>query len=136
MRLFGGTGRLCHWNGWLRWSVPTDAATTRAKEIADLVRELFPNIALEGQEPLFAFIDKLKAPLASVSRAKSEVNVEALRMGYSYFALCGDPLLDPALDPYPDGLLARLSALGENAVWLPKTMLASPVFAKRKHDSR
>ena len=39
-------------------------------------------------------------------------------MGYSYFALCGDPLLDPALDPYPDGLLARLAAAGENAVWL------------------
>ena len=39
-------------------------------------------------------------------------------MGYSYFALCGDPLLDPKLDPYPDGLLARLAAAGENAVWL------------------
>ena len=122
----------------LRWSVPTDAATMRAKEIAGLVRELFPNIALEGQEPLFAFIDKLKAPLASVSHAKSEVNVEALRMGYSYFALCGDPLLDPALDPYPDGLLARLAALGENAVWLHVELghLAKVPWAQDKNIER
>ena len=34
------------------------------------------------------------------------------RYCYSYFALYGDPLLDPALDPYPDGYLARLAASG------------------------
>ena len=37
---------------------------------------------------------------------------------YSFFALYGDPLLDPALDPYPDGYLARLAASGVNGVWL------------------
>jgi hypothetical protein len=30
----------------------------------------------------------------------------------------GDPLLNPALNPYPDGLLERLSAVGINGVWL------------------
>jgi len=40
------------------------------------------------------------------------------RFCYSYFALYGDPLLDPALDPYPDGYLARLAASGVDGVWL------------------
>jgi len=41
-----------------------------------------------------------------------------LRFIYSYFALYGDPLLNPELDPYPDGLLARLADLGVNGIWL------------------
>jgi hypothetical protein len=40
------------------------------------------------------------------------------RYCYSYFALYGDPLLDPSLDPYPDGYLARLAASGVDGVWL------------------
>ena len=40
------------------------------------------------------------------------------RYCYSYFALYGDPLLDPTLDPYPDGYLARLAASGVDGVWL------------------
>ena len=102
----------------LRWTAPTAAETARAGEIAKLVRETFPNGALEGRQPLFTFIEKLKAPLAKASKPASPEDGAPLRMGYSYFALCGDPLLDPALDPYPDGLLARLAAVGENAVWL------------------
>ncbi len=30
----------------------------------------------------------------------------------------GDPLSNPPLDPYPDGFLERLSAVGVNGVWL------------------
>ena len=30
----------------------------------------------------------------------------------------GDPLSDSQLDPYPDGFLQRLSAVGVNGVWL------------------
>src|SRR5207247_8026399 len=40
------------------------------------------------------------------------------RFGYSYFALYGDPLLDQAPDPYPEGYLARMAAIGVNGVWL------------------
>jgi hypothetical protein len=102
----------------LRWASPTAAEAARAAEIARLVREVFPDGVLEGQEPLFSFIDALTAPLAAPSQPVPHTDQAPLRMGYSYFALCGDPLLDPALDPYPDGLLARLAAVGENAVWL------------------
>ena len=102
----------------LRWTAPSAADALRAEEIARIVREHFPGGALEGRQPLFTFIDALKAPLASASKPGPPGDDIPLRMGYSYFALCGDPLLDPTLDPYPDGLLARLAAAGENAVWL------------------
>jgi hypothetical protein len=102
----------------LLWSEPTAAETAGAAEIARIVQAAFPGGGLEGAEPLFTFVDKLKAPPASRSAPVAVDESASLRMGYSYFALCGDPLLDPALDPYPDGLLARLAAVGENAVWL------------------
>jgi len=41
-----------------------------------------------------------------------------LRYIYSYFAVYGDPLSDPKNDPYPEGLLASLSEMGVNGVWL------------------
>ena len=37
---------------------------------------------------------------------------------YSYFGSFGDPLDDSAANPYPDGLLARLSDVGVNGVWM------------------
>jgi len=41
-----------------------------------------------------------------------------LRLDYSHFAVYGDPLLEPELDPYPDELLEKLSDLGINGIWL------------------
>lgn len=41
-----------------------------------------------------------------------------IRYIYSYFALYGDALLDPSLDPYPEGLLRRLSESGVNGIWM------------------
>jgi len=40
------------------------------------------------------------------------------RYVYSYFALYGDPLLEMDIDPFPDGLLERLTRAGVNGVWL------------------
>ena len=119
----------------LRHAPPSAAEQVRAGEIAALVREIVPQGGLEGGEPLFAFIEKLKAPLVAAQAATPLDDQAPLRIGYSYFAPCGDPLLDPALDPYPDGLLARLSAVGENAVWLHVELshLAALPWA---HDSR
>ena len=42
----------------------------------------------------------------------------SLRFIYSYSAVYGDSLSSPELDPYPEGLLQRLSSLGVNGVWL------------------
>jgi hypothetical protein len=37
---------------------------------------------------------------------------------YSYFALYGDPLLEPDRDPFPDAYLERLARSGINGVWM------------------
>jgi hypothetical protein len=102
----------------LRWIELTPAESARAEEIAAVVRSHFPDGLLEGRDPLFSFVDTLSKPLPSAVSPAQETQSSPLRLAYSYFALYGDPLLDPALDPYPDGYLARLAASGVNAVWL------------------
>ncbi len=37
---------------------------------------------------------------------------------YSYFALYGDPLMEPERDPFPDGYLEKLARAGINGVWM------------------
>jgi len=37
---------------------------------------------------------------------------------YSYFALYGDPLMEPEIDPFPDGYLEKLARAGINGVWM------------------
>ena len=37
---------------------------------------------------------------------------------YSYFALYGDPLFEPDIDPYPEGYLEKLARAGVNGVWM------------------
>ncbi len=43
---------------------------------------------------------------------------DQLRYIYSYFGVFGDPLIDTLQDPYPEGLLAQLSARGVTGVWM------------------
>jgi hypothetical protein len=81
-----------------------------ASQIRAMVEREF---AKGPREPLYGFLKSFSAPGRS-GRPKTT----GLRLCYSYFALYGDPLLDPKLDPYPDGYLAQLAALGVNAVWL------------------
>jgi hypothetical protein len=104
----------------LRWAPPTPAQQQHARRIAELVRQEFPHGQLAGRDPLFSFVERLSAkpgrPLAPP--APSNSSGRPLRMCYSYFALYGDPLLHPELDPYPDGYLARLAQAGVTAVWL------------------
>ena len=58
-------------------------------------------------------------PQASLEAATQASNSrKKIRFLYSYCGVFGDPLLTPELDPYPDGLLQRLSGLGINGVWL------------------
>lgn len=65
-------------------------------------------------EPLFSFVRDLSAPVKSTRKQ----SLFSPRFCYSYFAVYGDPLLDDAVDPYPDGLLARLAESGVDGVWL------------------
>ncbi len=99
----------------LRYEPPDDRVLRREKEIAEIVREEFSGLPMEGAEPLFTFVERLsQRPPESASRP----NGGDLRFCYSYFALYGDPLLEKHADPYPDGLLAQLAQAGVNGVWL------------------
>ncbi len=83
------------------------ARTARIREIASEV--------MAGGDNAFGFIDDFSKPV------DEPVIVDAgdgVRMVYSYFALYGDPLLDPSLDPFPDELLAEYARMGVNGVWL------------------
>lgn len=65
----------------------------------------------------FGFLDRYGQQVRSTQADVSQ-RTFGLKLVYSYSAVYGDPLIDPELDPYPDGLLADLSSNGVTAVWL------------------
>jgi hypothetical protein len=106
----------------LRYTPPDEAARRRAAEIKEVVEKEF-GVGLHGpSEPRFHFLRQFTTPdlqpSLSIASAAGDDQSQSLRFIYSYFAAFGDPLWNSRLDPYPDGLLRRLSALGINGVWL------------------
>jgi hypothetical protein len=100
----------------VRYSPPDEKASRRAAEIKDLVRKHFGDALARPAEPRLEFIKAFQhgAPPAAADKPSSR----QLRFIYSYFAVFGDPLSNPELDPYPDGLLAQLASQGVNGIWL------------------
>jgi len=103
----------------LRYEEPTDSVTKRCEEIRAIVSAHFRDEFARPGQPRFDFLRALSGtedrPTPSLSIRAGRGKIKFL---YSYFATFGDPLLAPELDPYPDGLLQRLSDLGVNGVWL------------------
>ncbi len=125
----------------LRYEPPTDAAKQRAAEIKAVVEKHFGDRTAEPMEPRFAFVRELSTPLPPDQVVTRSPGDEPIRFLYSYFAVYGDPLLDPELDPYPDGLLQRLAAQGVNGVWLHtvlRDLAPSSQFPEfgEKHEQR
>lgn len=103
----------------LRYQPPDEAARRRAAEIRNVVETDFGDELRQPAEPRFDFVRQLSQPLRSFSRPKPGTDQPlSLKVVYSYVAVYGDPLLNPKLNPYPDGLLQRLAAAGINGVWL------------------
>jgi len=100
----------------LKYHIPTVEQLKRCAEIKAIVEEHFGEALRKPAQPRFAFVDELSKPLPEPSKLTSDDG--SIRFIYSYFAVYGDPLLDPKLDPYPNGLLQRLAGLGVNGVWL------------------
>ena len=100
----------------LRYEPPSDDTGRRAAEIKRVVGETFGDEWREPGEPRFAFVQDLSRP--GPSRPVVPKPAAGLRFIYSYCALYGDALVNPDIDPYPDGLLERLSNLGVNGLWL------------------
>ncbi len=102
----------------LRYAAPTDETRRREGEVRAAVERHFPGGLGEPEEPLFAFIEALSAGAGGRAEAEAGPSRFSPRFCYSYFALYGDPLTTPELDPYPEGYLRRLAATGVNGVWL------------------
>lgn len=97
---------------------PEAAARQRAAEIKSLVQRSFGNQLEQSSEPRFAFVATLsEVPTLKPTSIHRNPN-DRPRFIHSYFALFGDPLADPKLDPFPAGLLARLRVQGVNGIWL------------------
>ncbi|MBN1441198.1 MAG: hypothetical protein JXA90_00750, partial [Planctomycetes bacterium] len=99
---------------------PSADETAWAARTRDLVTSLFGERWFERGEPRFRFIAELSEPLPRRAAVRSSASSGASssapaggasraalspRFLYSYFALYGDPLLEPELDPFPDGYL-------------------------------
>ena len=102
----------------LNYRPPDARARERAQAIARILRAEFPAGVGEPEQPLFEFVKELSRPSKAAAIRPASASAFSPRYCYSYFALYGDPLLDPTLDPYPDGYLARLAASGVDGVWL------------------
>ncbi len=101
----------------LRYEPPSEAARKRCAEIKELVTAQFGDAFKQPSQPRFAFVDELSKPLPDFAPPPAGED-QPIRFLYAYFAVFGDPLLNPNLDPYPDGLLQRLASLGVNGVWM------------------
>jgi len=102
----------------LQFRPPDARARERARAIAGILRAEFPAGVGQPEQPLFEFVKELSRPPKSGGGRVAGASAFSPRFCYSYFALYGDSLLDPTLDPYPDGYLARLAASGVDGVWL------------------
>src|ERR1035441_7632816 len=102
----------------LQYRPPDAPARERARAISGILRAEFPRGVGEPEQPLFEFVKELSRPPKSGGARSAGASAFSPRFCSSYFVLYGDPLLDPTLDPYPDGYLARLAASGVDGVWL------------------
>ena len=124
----------------LLYAPPTAEETAAAKKLAGWLREegVWEMSALP-EEPRFAFIKTLTQPDPSITVAKADgTSPFELRFIFSYFADYGDPLIDPDVKSYPEGLLQRLAAAGVNGVWVHtvlRTLAKDPAFPEFGADS-
>lgn len=98
----------------LKYHTPGRGEIKRAAEIKEIVNTYFDQTT--EAEPRFGFISDLNKS-GTKTYQKSD-NEEGLRYIYSYFGVFGDPLMNPELDPYPEGLLEKLSIQGVNGIWI------------------
>lgn len=106
--------------GPLRYAAPTPGEEAAAGRLAGWLRE-------EGvaggpgpaEEARFAFVQALSRPDPGLAAGGGAAGSPfELRYIFSYFADYGDPLGDPEVRSYPEGLLQRLAAAGVNGVWV------------------
>lgn len=106
----------------LSYQEPTAEMNERAAEIGTWMKR-FGKGAFAGETPRFDFVREFRQvskrlPVGTGTTGGVNGNPFELRLIFSYFADYGDPLLDPELTSYPEGLLQKLSSVGINGIWL------------------
>lgn len=102
----------------LTYQTPTEATLAWESKIRDIVVKEFGGPVGKLEEPLFQFVSDLSAATEHPTRSPQGKSQFSPRFCYSYFALYGDPLMEPEIDPFPDGYLARLAEMGVDGVWM------------------
>lgn len=92
----------------------TDEEKKAAKNIAAVMDQ---HKVADVQDNAFKFLDKFYEEPDDKVITVPDKNGD-LKFIYSYFALYGDPLLEPEIDPFPDVLLKKYAENGINGVWL------------------
>ena len=92
------------------------AAKGRMK-IAQILEEegLNPNAY---EEPRFSFVNGIAECDPNFKLPGKDASPFDFRVIFSYFADYGDPLADPEIGSFPEGLLQKLANNGVNAVWM------------------
>ena len=122
----------------LRYQPPDSDARRRAEWTARVLREELPGGMNPAGEPLFGFLNEWSGPAGPAVAAPQFAKGPSPRFCYSYFALYGDPLLEPDLSPYPDSYLDRLVESGVDGVWMQgvlKTLAPFPWDLKASQRS-
>ena len=91
-------------------------------------RTLGHDLDLKGEAP-FTFVKRLSKPVGKFTPPMPSAFHP--RYIYSFFALYGDPLLEPEIDPFPEGYLQKLARSGVDGVWMQcvlNTMAPSKQF--------
>jgi hypothetical protein len=117
----------------LLYRAPTQEENRAAAKLATWLREEgLMEVAGQPEEPRFAFVKTLAQPDPTLRAAESGgTSPFELRFIFSYFADYGDPLIDPEITSFPEGLLQRLAAAGVNGVWVHtvlRTLAKDPAF--------
>ncbi len=98
------------------WRAFTAAERAGAARVRRIVRQTMGRSIEERGEDLCQFL-KMETAAAPRTVEKREARWSP-RLIYSYYALYGDPLMEPEADPFPDSYLAGLASVGINGVWM------------------
>ncbi|MDD3107758.1 MAG: hypothetical protein PHV49_00905 [Alistipes sp.] len=103
----------------LYYTEPTAPMQQQAAQLASWMEELGDELSAR-QTPRFSFVEEFRRPDRSRTARASHPDSTGFnqRVIFSYVATFGDPLLDPSLNSYPEGLLQQLSREGVNGIWL------------------
>lgn len=122
--LFVKLGRIKPYCEPLNYKKPSPEMVAKAAQIGIWLKEI-KQIAFADETPRFSFLndfpleiaDRLVEKQPTAKQTENNKGFE-IRMVSSYCAEFGDPLMDPELSSFPEGLLSQLSAVGVNALWL------------------